>query len=299
MIDFNKIDLNRLYYFYFVATCKNITQAAFEANIHQSGMTRHMQALEKEIGIQLLNRHSEGVTLTRAGEEVFSYAERIAREVGAIRKQLDEKDKVAGKIRICTTYAIANHILSEHLFEFTELYPDIHLDIICNDYSIDLVKNDVDVAIRPYDSENCNIVQEPIFKLQAKLYASLEYIEKNGFPKTIEDLREHRFVAWSRASQLPFNIPVNWFLKIEGCTTQENCVMNVNSVEMLFKAAQKGKGIISAYNNMDIIKKSDLIQVAPEISGEEQQDYFVYSKQMKNCKRINVLKEFLKNKLNA
>lgn len=297
MIDFDKINLNRLYYFYYVATCKNITKAAIEANVYQSSMTRQMIALEKEIGTKLLNRHSDGVTLTRAGEEVFGYAERIAREVGAIRKQLDEKDKIAGKIRICTTYAIANYILAEHLMEFTDLYPDIHLDVICNDYSVDLVKNDVDVVIRPYDFESTDIIQEPMFSLQGQLYASQKYIKNNGYPETKEDLKNHKFIACSRPELLPFNASVDWFLKIENCTSMENCFMKSNSLELVYRAAQEGKGIISGYKNMTILKNSDLISVAPRVKGKKSQHYFTYSKQAEKINRIQVLKSHLFERL--
>lgn len=61
-----------------VARYKGITGAAQELHTVQSNVTQRVRALEAELGVTLFSRHSRGMELTRAGQRLLPYADRVA-----------------------------------------------------------------------------------------------------------------------------------------------------------------------------------------------------------------------------
>src|SRR5437588_11383101 len=72
------MELSDLLTFSTVARLGGITRAADELNTVQSNVTNRVKALEAEIGTQLFERHSRGMTLTGAGRRLLPYAQRMA-----------------------------------------------------------------------------------------------------------------------------------------------------------------------------------------------------------------------------
>lgn len=279
--------------FYYVVKAGSFTKAELVLNKTQSALSRSVILLEERLGHTLLKRHVKGLVLTRKGEEVFRTAQRMVMDMDGMKALLNETSEISGKIKISTTHAIATYILAEPLFQFNQLYPKITFDIYCNDNLIDIIQNEVDIAIRPYAEGNNEIVQEYLFSLRANLYASQKYIDKHGEPKTIEELSKHRFIGFSRPEALPY-ADLEWFLQFGHSNSKKrNCILRVNSVEMHFKAAESGLGIISSYDEIGLAKKSKLIKILPEFKGPKYKDFIRYPKHFKGLPRIKTLRDFL------
>lgn len=71
--------LQQLTYLVKVAECGNITEAAEQLYISQPSLSTAISNLEKEMGITAFNRTKKGVTVTRDGEELLSYARMLLR----------------------------------------------------------------------------------------------------------------------------------------------------------------------------------------------------------------------------
>ena len=79
------IELYDLTVFQVVARLGSIGAAARELGTVQPAVTTRIQGLEAELGTPLFNRHSWGVSLTKAGEQLLPYAKRISRLIGLAR----------------------------------------------------------------------------------------------------------------------------------------------------------------------------------------------------------------------
>jgi DNA-binding transcriptional LysR family regulator len=284
---------NKMEVFYYVAKAGSFTRAARLLNTSQPALSRTIAALEDRLGCVLFDRRPRGLALTRKGTEAFQAAQHMFMNMDGLKANLQEEQEVAGKIRISSTYAIVNYILAPYIIKFKEIYPKINFEIYCNDQIIDIIQNEVDLAVRPYESDNNEIIQEHLFTLQANLYASRNYISQYGEPKTLEDLSKHKFIAFSRPETLPY-ADLEWFLKFgDQNRARENCILRVNSVEMHFQAAQKGLGIISSYEDMEITKKSDLIKILPDFKGPRYKEFLIYPKHLKQLKKIKAFSDFI------
>ena len=296
---FRNFDWEKAKNFYYVTKFGSFANAARFLNISSSALSRQIIYLEQHLGCPLFSRHSGGVKLTRKGEELFALVETtyIGFKGFTQSSHVELTNGKKRKIRIATTHAITAYILDTLIFNYNAQRPDLVFELIEDDHLIDIVLNDVDIAIRPYDSQARGVHQEPLFSLEKKLYASTRYLDKYGEPQTVDDLKNHRIIAPAHPEEYPYS-ELTWILKLgmpHG--KQHSPVFTSNSLECLVKAAKEGMGIIGGYEKMEIIKNSRLKSILPDIRSEEIKLYFIYADYLKRDKEINMLKEYLKEKI--
>lgn len=88
------MDLRQLRYFSRVAESGSFREAAARANVAQSALSRHIRALEDELGVLLMERHARGIGLTPDGERLKTRADAILRDVEETRAELTRKSVV-------------------------------------------------------------------------------------------------------------------------------------------------------------------------------------------------------------
>ena len=121
----------RLKVFRSVATLLSFTKAANELFISQPAISKHIQELEKEYGVQLFDRIGNRIQLTRAGQLMLDHACKIIdayQNLDFDMKKLTEKS--GGELRIGASTTISQYVLPELIAEFRKLYPDIRLTLL-------------------------------------------------------------------------------------------------------------------------------------------------------------------------
>jgi LysR family glycine cleavage system transcriptional activator len=141
------ISMSHLRAFDAVARHLNFRMAAEELAVTQSAVSRHIQALEHEVGTALFLRHTRSVELTSAGSLLRHSAsvslERIDSAVRQIRQSTGRKS-----VSITTWASFASMWLIPRLEAFQREHPDIDIRIDATDAAVDLSTGDVDVALR-------------------------------------------------------------------------------------------------------------------------------------------------------
>lgn len=296
---FRNFDWEKAKNFYYVAKLGSFVNAGRFLNLSQSSLSRQIIYLEQHIGCPLFSRHSGGVKLTRKGKELFAIVE--ATYIGfkgfTRNTHANTVDGKKRKIRIASTHAITSYILDSLIFEYNKMNPHLIFELISADHLIDLVMNDVDIAIRPYESGVQGITQERLFTLEKKLYASNSYLETYGEPRTVEDLKDHCILAPAHPEEYPYS-ELTWILKLGMLPGHQHIpVFTSNSLESLVKAAREGMGIIGGYEKMEIIKNSHLNNILPDVKERKAEMYFIYPNYFKEDKEIINLKEYFQKHL--
>ena len=302
---FRNFDWGKAKSFYYVAKCGSFVSAGRFLNISQSALSRKIILLEEHLGCPLFSRHSGGVKLTRKGEELFSIVETTFVSLKGFTRNAHatlNKGKKR-KIRIATTRALAAYLLNDLILDYNEAHAHLTFELIGDDHLIDVVLNDVDIAIRPIDlqipglAKEQNVQQEYLATFEKKLYANCKYIEKYGEPQTIEDLKDHRLIGYAHPQEHPYS-EVNWILKLgmpEGQLREP--IFASNSIECAIKAAEKGIGIVSHYDELDLIKKSKLINILSHVKCKKLKVYFIYQDYLKGDKDMMALKKYLQERI--
>ncbi len=115
--------------FVLVAAEENITKASEKLHISQPAITKQIKNLEDQLSIKLFERKSKGVTLTKKGKELYEKLKNPIEELNRIDAQIG-KDRV---INIGTHNHMGGLIFGQAINQYTLKYPDVNLNLICED----------------------------------------------------------------------------------------------------------------------------------------------------------------------
>ena len=237
------MDWDKLKIFHTVAEASSFTKAATILNLSQSAISRQIQSLEQDLKIQLFERHARGLVLTDNGKYLFQTAHEVISKLKDVEATLsDEKDQLKGKLTVTTVVSFGTTWLTPRIQEFMTLHPDIEIELIFDDKELDLSTRQADIGIWMRRPKQLNYIQKKLINLHYHIYGSQKYLEKNGYPKNINDLNKHKFITYGRGAPSPVFNP-DWALKLGAKDNQKRKpVMKVNSVYGLLLAVQSGAG---------------------------------------------------------
>ncbi|WP_051579858.1 LysR family transcriptional regulator [Pseudonocardia acaciae] len=120
--------LLQLRMFLAVADRGGFTLAAEQLGVTQPAVSRAIAALERELGVKLLVRHRDGVTLTEAGNTALSRASEIMRQLDQLRMEAaSTAGKVTGTVRIASLRSVTGTLMAAQLRTFGDSYPLVRL----------------------------------------------------------------------------------------------------------------------------------------------------------------------------
>lgn len=124
------MELRHLRYFRAVATLLNYSRAAEQLHIGQPTLSRQVQALEAEIGVQLLERNRAHVKLTDAGRLFLAQVEKLLAQVDiAVETARDTRTGMDGKLIICTEWRVPIGTLPQAIAEFRSQFPRVEIEL--------------------------------------------------------------------------------------------------------------------------------------------------------------------------
>jgi LysR family transcriptional regulator for bpeEF and oprC len=183
-----------------VAERGSFGRAADELDISRAAASGHIAALEKHLGVRLLNRTTRRVSLTSEGAEYLRRCRRILDDIQDVEETLrGSRSRPQGLLRVDVPVAFGRYLLLPALPEFSRRYPAIDLDIRLNDRIVDLVAERVDVALRVGNLQQSSLVARRVAQINIVTCASPTYLADHGEPQTPDDLRQHRLLATTPA----------------------------------------------------------------------------------------------------
>jgi DNA-binding transcriptional LysR family regulator len=118
-----------LEFFMAVNQAASFAGAASKLNTVQSNVTSRIKKLETELGVALFERHSRGVKLTAAGEQLLPFAMEIGQLLREARLKVSASDMPRGPLAIGAMETTTAFRLSGRLAGFTTLHPEIDLTL--------------------------------------------------------------------------------------------------------------------------------------------------------------------------
>ncbi|WP_077925918.1 LysR family transcriptional regulator, partial [Wohlfahrtiimonas larvae] len=198
-----KATIDELQTFITIVEAGSIVDASVQLSQTTSAVSRSLKRLEKKLNITLLERTTRMLQLTEAGELFLQYAREIIDKLMEAEDAVLQSDiDLSGKIRIDAATPVVLHILTPLIVEFTELYPDITIELSNHEHIIDLLKEKVDLAIRVGNLEDSSLHAKLLMQSQLHIVASADYIEKHGMPKDIKELKKHKCIGFSQLIKL-------------------------------------------------------------------------------------------------
>ena len=291
------MDWDKLKIFHAVAEAGSFTSATVNLNLSQSAISRQIQSLEEDLKVKLFERHARGLTLTESGEYVFKTAHDVIIKLREVETTLgDKKSKPSGKLTVTTVVSFGTTWLTPRIQEFMQLNPEIEIELIFDDKELDLSTRQADIGIFMRRPKQLNYIQRKLIDINYHLYASIKYLDKYGYPKTVNDLNKYSYISYGRGAPSPVFNP-DWALKLgmkDG--KKRKTVMKVNSVYGLLLAVQSGVGI-AALPDYLTVNVQNIVKILPKIEGPITEAHFVYPESLKNVARVQTFRNFLYSKI--
>lgn len=192
-------DLNDTLIFAKVVEQGSFTAAARTLGLPKTTVSRKVQELEERLGAQLLNRTTRKLGLTEAGAVYHDHSVRIARELEEAESAVGQlQGGPRGWLRVTAPYSIGILWISPLLGEFHQRHPEVRIDLHLANDTVDLIATETDVALRIGNLPDSSLVARRLDSFRTQVYASPEYIARNGEPLHPDDLQHHRVLAFAK-----------------------------------------------------------------------------------------------------
>ena len=226
-----------------VAETGSLSRAAEALDLSNAAASRHLSALEERLGARLVERNTRRLYLTDTGQEFFSRAKTILSDLKDAESAVNATAlNPTGVLRITASLSFSLHHVAPLLREYTQLYPNVTVHVEAANRYLDIIDNNIDVAIRTREIEpDSNITIRRLGETRRILAASPRYFAQHGFPKTLEDLQRHKLLIYTYA-----NNPNELRFTRDGETTPVTVkgLLESNDGQILRAAALDGMGIL-------------------------------------------------------
>ena len=142
-------DLNDIFVFVAVLKHKGFSAAARALKLPKSSISRRVSRLEARLGVRLLERSTRNLRPTEAGTTYYECCKLVLADLDEAERHLARlRSAPMGKIRVSCPIGISQQVLSRLIPDFMAQYPSVQLDVIATNRRIDLIEDQIDVAIR-------------------------------------------------------------------------------------------------------------------------------------------------------
>lgn len=193
--------LSALVIFAQVVESGSFSAAAKRLAMPISTVSRKVAELEDQLGVRLLERTTRKLRLTDIGQDILGFAQKGSELEQSIKELIaNQHHEVEGLLRISAPPSITDTIIAPIATAFQTRYPKVRLLIQVTDRFVDHIADGVDVVFRTGELADSTLVAHTLLRYRHRLVASPAYLEREGEPKTPQDLLDHRLLAFSQLS---------------------------------------------------------------------------------------------------
>lgn len=272
-----RLDLNSLRSFAAVADCGGFTAAAERLDTTKARISLDVARLEKQLGADLFTRTTRRVVLTDAGRTLHEECVPLLRKVEAAAEQLSSPQaQLKGSFRITSTVDLASQSLAQAVAAFSDLHPELQIELVSSDRVVNLVKEGIDLAVRIGWLRDSAMRALKLCEFEQYVVASPDYLARAGVPATPEDLESH---AWVALTRLP--TPLTWkFVDANGerRTVRVQARLRADTGSTLRVLIENGAGLstLDSLSTVDALRSGRLQRVLTQWSLPTGGVYAVY-----------------------
>ena len=221
-----------------VVDAGGFSAAARRIGESQSVISKSVSALEKRLGVRLLNRSTRSVTLTDHGRKYHERMKPLLDEIAQADGELTSSTlELSGLVRIAASASFGRLHVLPLIPQLLALHPKLKLDLQLTDAVQDLLAESIDLAIRISPSYSPDAVVKRVSNASLVCVGSRDYFERHGTPQTPEDLVHHNCIVFNGIESWAFEGPTGKFsVRVSGN-------LSSNTVETILSAVRAGVGI--------------------------------------------------------
>lgn len=167
----------------------NLSAAARRLKMSRANVSYHLNQLERSVGAQLVRRTTRRAEATEIGLRLYQHGLAIQGELMAAKESVSTLGQsLQGRVRLSVPSGYGQVVMSDWLIDFKRQYPGIVLDVLFENRIADLLREEVDIAIRVIPEPPLNLVARELGPVRYVACASRAYAEKHPLPTQLDEL---------------------------------------------------------------------------------------------------------------
>ena len=180
----------------------SLTAAARALGITPAAASATLKRLEAQLGTRLFERSTRAMRLTSPGQILLDYAQRAFELLDEGESQVDaDRATLVGTVRVAAPSDLTRNVLLPLLDEFMSAHPGLQLRLSVGDRVLDVLRDEVDVAIRYGALADSRLVARTLAAARPICSASPEYLRRHPAPRTPQDLVGNNCITFDRGGR--------------------------------------------------------------------------------------------------
>lgn len=237
--------------------------------VDPSSVSRRIAVLEEVLDLRLFDRTTRRLRMTEAGRV---YLGRVAPLVEALDEAVDAaRDLVAkpsGLLRVTTSVAFGERWLTPRLAPFRAAYPQIEIELLLSDATVDIAAEGIDLALRLGPRPEGALIAAKLFDTRYRAVATQSYLDGRAAPTTPADLADHNGILFA----LP-RFGTAWRFRQDAAAPVEDVtprrVLTISNALAIRRAVLDGLGValLADWTVQEDIASGKLIDLLPGHEG--------------------------------
>ncbi len=284
-------DLTDMEIFARVVTAGSMSGAGREMGLSPAVISKRIRRLEERLGARLLQRTTRQIALTEDGQGYYERVVGILASIEEAESYVTRRNAAPrGTLKIAAPTSFGRMHLAPSLGKFAALYPELKLSLVLSDTFVDIVGEGYDLAVRIAALENSSLIARRLAPNHRVICASPAYLEREGVPKTLNELTRHNCLFATHQDLWQLEGP-------DGPTAvRVSGNLQTNSSEVVRETVIAGLGIAlrSTWDVGPALQRGDLQIVLPDFRESRRVGvYAVYPSRRFLPARVRVFIDFL------
>lgn len=276
----------------------SLSAAAAQLNTTQPTVSRRLQALERSLGLQLINRSTHSMQLTGDGERCYAYAKQLLESWSEMEAELlGARDDPRGTLRVQVPHAFGQDQLIAPLGDYLRQYPNVSVEWVLHDRSPDFTAEGIDCAIQVGVIEDPSVVAIRLGEVPRIVVASPQLIGSEPLPSSTEQLQRLPWLALR--TYYTDEVVLTCLADGRHHRFPIQPRVSTDSLYALRSAALAGLGacVSSAWIVLRDIEEGRLIQLIPQWQAAPLPVYLIYPHARSYPAKLRLFAELIRNRM--
>jgi DNA-binding transcriptional LysR family regulator len=262
----------------------SLSAAARQLGLTQPTLGRHIEELERTLGVTLFERSLQGLKPTET-------ALRLYEPVAGARNALAEAtlraegthEELSGTVRITSSQVTCNYVLPPMLRSLREAFPGIAIELVPSDSAENLLLREADIAVRMFRPTQLDLITRKLGEIPVVACAHEDYLARRGTPTDPNELREHDLIGFDRsdliitaARQMGFDL------------VRSDFRLRTDSQTAMWELARAGLGI--AFAQAGLVRETPgMIHILPVLTPAPLEVWLTTHRELFTSRRIRAI----------
>jgi DNA-binding transcriptional LysR family regulator len=280
-----------------VVELESFSEAARSVGVTPSTVSKHIAALETQLGTRLVNRTTRQLFVTDAGSRLYQRYLRVLDELRQAQQELSSlQSEPMGHLRVSLPLALGARRIAPGIPAFLKRHPKITMDLDLSVEKVDVLAEHIDVAVRIAARLDDGLVAMRLAPYRRVFCASPQYLAEHGVPRTPDDLAGHDcMVAIGASGEHAWPVMENGAVRSVPVRSR----LVVNHGDAIFDAALAGLGICmqARWRVEEALRDGRLVEVLPDHVVQQRSIWAVLAQRGAMSPKVRVFVDFLKDTL--